>query len=340
MRHQTHAFLSVLIAPLLLAFTAAAAPSAEAPGKPNILFLFADDWGRYAGAYAALDKDAGLNGIVKTPNLDGIAREGVIFRNAFIPAPSCTPCRSSLLSGRYFWNTGRGAILEGAAWDASIPSWPLLLRDAGWKIGKTYKVWGPGSPADAPIGRQENAFEKAGRAPNNFSETATRSVRDGMTVEAAREQILEQVRGNFGDFLRSGEAGKPWIYFFGPTTTHRTWTKGSGKALWGIDPDSLKGHLPRFLPDVPEVREDVADYLGEVQAFDAYVGVLKKRLAETGELENTLIVISGDHGMPGVPAGKCNLHDFGTRVALITRENMEQQEMKELLHPPLERYLK
>ncbi len=79
----------------------------------------------------------------------------------------------------------------------------------------------------------------------------------------------------------------------------------------------MKGKLPAFLPDVPEVREDFADYLGEIQAFDAYIGVLLKQLEEAGELERTLIVISGDHGAPGFPGGKCNLYDFGVGVALV-----------------------
>jgi uncharacterized sulfatase len=77
--------------------------------------------------------------------------------------------------------------------------------------------------------------------------------------------------------------------------------------------------LPPIHPDVPEVREDVADYLGEAQAYDAYIGLLLKKLEETGELENTLFVISGDHGMPGVTNGKCNLYDFGTGVTLAMR---------------------
>jgi arylsulfatase A-like enzyme len=243
----------------------------------------------------------------------------VTFRHAFVNAPSCTPCRSSLLSGRYFFNTGRGAILRGAVWDDTIPSYPLLLRDAGYHLGKSYKVWSPGTPADAPIGGQTHAYEKAGRAPNNFSEEATERVAKGLTVAAAREEILGQVRGNFDAFLADRKPGQPWHYFFGPTTTHRKWIKGSGKALWGIDPDRLKNRMPAFLPDVPEVREDVADYLGECQAVDAYVGVLRERLEAAGELERTLIVASGDHGMPGVPSGKCNLYDHGTAVALFAR---------------------
>src|SRR6478609_2764934 len=128
---------AAVVAALLLAGPAAAAD------RPNIVFCFADDWGRYASAYAALDGKPTANSVVKTPNIDSVAARGVTFRNAFAPAPSCTPCRSSLLSGRYFFNTGRGAILQRAVWDGHIPTFPLLLRDAGYDIGKTAKVWSP-----------------------------------------------------------------------------------------------------------------------------------------------------------------------------------------------------
>ncbi len=289
------------------------------PARPNILFCFADDWGRYASIYATLEKMPSLNQVVKTPNIDRVARAGVVFRRAFVNAPSCTPCRSALLSGRYFFKTGRGAILQTAEWDAAIPSFPHLLRDAGYHIGETYKVWSPGTPDDAPFGAGKYAYEKAGKLPNDFSENMTKMLEEGQSFEAAREKIYGQVKGNFDAFLADRKAGQPWMYWFGPTTTHRRWIKGSGKKLWNIEPDSLKGKLPPFLPDVPEVREDLADYLGEVQAYDAYIGLLLKKLEETGEMDNTLIVISGDHGMPGVSNGKCNLYDFGTSVALIAQ---------------------
>src|SRR5262249_54893871 len=107
--------------------------------------------------------------------------------------------------------------------------------------------------------------------------------------------------------------------WFGPTNTHRSWIRGSGKALWKIEPDALKGKLPAFLPDVPEVREDFADYLGEAQAFDAYIGVLLAELERTKQLDDTLVVLSGDHGPPGFTHGKCNLYDFGVAVTLAVR---------------------
>ena len=117
---------------------------ADQNGRPNVVFFFADDWGRYASAYRKFQGDNTVNQIVNTPNFDRIAAEGAIFNNAHVPVPSCTPCRSSILSGTYFWETGLGAILEGARWDESIPTYPLMLEDKGYHIGYTYKVWSPG----------------------------------------------------------------------------------------------------------------------------------------------------------------------------------------------------
>jgi len=302
---------------MLVWLALAASCAADAP-RWNVLVVFADDWGRHASCYRGLDGRPGLNDVVSTPAIDRLAREGVLFRNAFVSAPSCTPCRSALFAGRHFFQCGRGAILRNAIWDDSIPSFPLLLEAAGYRIGKSYKVWSPGRPVDAPFGGQRRAFEKAGRLPNDFSEHATKMVAAGRTVMEAREAIVAQVRGNFRSFLDEG-GDEPWLFFCGPTTTHRTWVKGSGRSLWGIDPESLRGRMPAFLPDVPEIREDVADYLGEVQAVDAYVAALVAELESRGLLDRTLVVASGDHGMPGVPAGKCELHDHGTAVALVAR---------------------
>lgn len=294
-----------LIAFVLLASIACA------DDRPNILFAFADDWGRYASVYAKLNP-GGPSDLVSTPNFDRIAREGCLFTHAFVNAPSCTPCRSSLLSGQYFWRTGRGAILQGAIWDPNIPSYPLLLEEHGYHIGYTYKCWGPGSPANAPYGANRTSYGKRGGGFNQFSQAVT-AAKDHA---AKKLELLEQVRGNFTDFLADRKPSQPFCYWFGPTNCHRKWTKGSGKDIWGINPDDLKGKMPAFLPDVPEIREDVADYLGEAQAFDAALGVLIKEVEERGELENTLIVISGDHGIPGMPHGKCNLYDAGVHVSL------------------------
>ena len=129
-------------------------------------------------------------------------------------------------------------------------------------------------------------------------------IANGKTVTDAKQVLLDEATGNFDDFLKARPQEKPFCYWFGPTNVHRKWVAGSEKNLWGIDPDDLKGKLPSFLPDVPVVRQDFADYLGEVRAFDEALGLLLNKLETLGELDNTLVVVSGDHGAPGFPRGK------------------------------------
>ncbi len=311
---KAHLFLAALAASHGVQAAKPADP-AQSQKRLNILFAFGDDFGRYASVYAALEVDNELCRMVSTPAFDRVAREGTLFMNAHVPAPSSTPCRSSILSGRYFWNTGRGAILQGARWDASIPSWPLILEQAGYHIGFTYKVWSPGTPANAPYGAQSNCYQKHGNKFCRFSQNASRG--DG--GQAVRQELYDEITGNFEDFLAARPAGEPFCYWWGPTNTHRPWVKGSGKKLWGLDPDRLKGRLPACMPDVPEIREDFADYLGECMAFDSGLAVIIKILEQRGELDNTIIVVSGDHGIPGFPHGKTNLYNLGTRVGLAVR---------------------
>ena len=311
---------------LALMLVAAAGPFAcpvkQACGdspRPNILFAFADDWGRHASAYAKCDGPGTVNDLIKTPNFDRIATEGVLFRHAFVSAPSCTPCRSAVLSGQHFWRTGRAAILNGAIWDFSSPAFPLMLRDAGYHIGKSYKVWSPGVPTDAPHGQSQHSYERGGRRFNQFSQNVTRMTDAGQSIDQAKQQVSDEVSTNFNDFLADRKENQPFCFWFGPTNVHRMWVKGSGKKLWGLDPDELKGKMPKFLPDVHEVREDLADYFGEAMAFDTALGLLIDKLEDIGELDNTIIVVSGDHGAPGFPHGKCNLYDFGSSVPLAIR---------------------
>jgi arylsulfatase A-like enzyme len=299
----------------LLTFVLSVSANAE---RPNILFVFADDWGCYAGAYSEIEDTTPWNDVAQTPYFDRIAAEGVLFRNPFVNSPQCTPSRSSLLSGQYFYRTGLAAVQDGI-WDFTNPSFPMLLRDSGYHAGYSSKVWSPGIPRDAPYGGSEYKYEPAGRKYDKFSQNMYKMMEEGISIEDGKNQLLSAVRDNFDAFLEDRKGDQPFCYWFGATNPHRTWIKGSGKKLWGIDPDDLKGKMPPFLPDVHEVREDLADYFGENLAFDKMLGVLIEKLEEIGELDNTLIVVSGDHGAPGFSYGKCNLYDFGTRVCLAAR---------------------
>ena len=279
--------------------------------RPNILFCFSDDWGRYASIYRD-PKRPGLNDVINTPALDAIGRSGIVFNNAFVSAPSCTPSRAAVVTGMPFYRCGTNAFLRcreyGKARDPykSLPGFSELLVKNG------YHVMHWGKTTNKHAGRR-NLTHKDPIC--NFSQ----AVSAALDQEARKKEIFSFVRSNFRRFLDDNKDGKPFFYWFGPHNSHRQWTKGSGKALWGLDPDSLKGKVPAFLPDVPDIREDLADYLGEALAWDGMVNEFMAELKTRGELDNTLIIVSGDHGMPGMPRGKCNLHDFGSMVSLLVR---------------------
>ncbi|MDB4385705.1 sulfatase-like hydrolase/transferase, partial [Opitutaceae bacterium] len=288
-----------------------------AQDRPNILLLFADDLGRYASAYADPAKPS-VDDIVSTPAFDRIAREGVLVTNAFVSVPSCSPSRAALISGRHFFRNGSHAQLH-TPWNGDrandpwngVRGFALGLQDAGYHIGWSHKMH---ISEDRMGGRKRN-YVKAGRNVNKFSQ----NVAGAPDIALAKEALYEECRQNFQAFLADRKDGQPFYYSFHPTNPHRTWIQGSGKKLWGLDPDQLEGKMPPFLPDVPIVREDLADYLGEGMAFDKSCEVILEELAKTGELDNTLIVISGDHGAPGFPRGKTNLYDFGSRVLFSAR---------------------
>lgn len=284
--------------------------------RPNILLMFADDLGCYASAYRD-EALASPSDVIKTPVFDRVAREGALFLSAHVSAPSCTPSRASLLTGRHFFRNGSHAQLHHP-WSRGVEDpfdevrgMPVVLRDAGYHIGLSLKL----HVRESLWGGKENLYNAGGTRINQYSEVVT-AAKDR---EAARQKIHDEVRRNFRDFLAKRKEGQPFFYSFNPTNTHRSWVRGSGKDLWGLNPDDLEGRLPPVMPDVPALREDFADYLGEAMAFDEACGVLLKMVEDMGELENTLVVISGDHGVPGFPRGKCNVHDLGSKVLLAMR---------------------
>ena len=300
----------------LVLSTLTALSAAVAADRPNLVFLFADDLGRYASAYA--DPAApSPNDVVKTPVMDRIAEEGALFLNAFVSAPSCTPSRGAVYTGRHFFRNGSASQLHNP-WQRGVADpfedvqgMPVALAEAGYHIGWSHK-W---HLRESLMGGRENEFSNHGAEICNFSE----KVSGADDPAAKRRDILEAVRLNFRDFLANRGAGQPFFYSFNPTNTHRAWVRGSGQALWGLDPDDLRGKLPPFLPDTEVVREDFADYLGEVMAFDAACGIILEELEAQGALDDTLVCVSGDHGAPGFPSGKCNVVDFGSTVPLILR---------------------
>ncbi len=294
----------------LLLWSLSILPGASSPARPNIVLLFADDLGRYASAYADPDRPS-PNDLINTPVFDRLAAQGARFEHAYVSSPSCTPSRGALYTGRHFFRNGSFSQLH-SRWTKGAPDpgdrvtgMPETLARAGYHIGWSHKWHIP----ERLMRGKKHQYSPAGSRINNFSEVITKN-------PAARGAVFEAVRGNFRAFLADRKDGQPFLYSFNPTNTHRSWVRGSGKALWGLDPDKLKGKLPPFLPDNETIREDFADYLGEAMAFDAACGVIIDELSKAGELDQTLVVVTGDHGIPGFPRGKCNVHDFGSGVLL------------------------
>ncbi len=308
-----------LLAAALLAGGCASetSPPAPADGRPNIVFAFADDWGRYASAYREPGRPT-LNDVLETPVFDRLANDGVLFWDAHVSAPSCTPSRTAVLTGRHFYRNGSGSQLH-SPWEVGgepdpvleLVSYHQLLEEAGYHAGITYKT----HVASHLYGGEARQYNSAGRRFNRFSQTLSEGETEGER-QRLRGELLDEVRGNLRAFLDDRAEGQPFAWTFSPTNPHRAWTQGSAQSLWGLDPADLEGKMPSFVPDVDVVRQDMADYLGECMAFDAALGVIVNELEAQGLLENTILVVSGDHGAPGFPRGKTNLFDFGTQVPL------------------------
>ncbi|MBX9787603.1 MAG: sulfatase [Pirellulales bacterium] len=246
---------------------AAPASAADEAPRPNIVLCIADDWGwPHASAYG--------DAVVGTATFDRIAREGVLFEQAFVSSPSCTPSRGAIITGQQFWRLGAGGNLH-CEWPADkFAEYPRLLADAGYHVGTYRKAWGPGrgNPAGKPY----------------------------KSVDA---------------FLAARPPGKPLCFWFGSTDPHRPYEQGAG-ARAGLELSRV--HLYPQFPDADVVRNDVADYYFEIERFDHEVGELLEKLAALGELDNTLVVMTSDHGMP-FPRGKTNLYDCGVHVPLAIR---------------------
>ena len=245
--------------------------------RPNIVFIVADDLSPTLGCYG--------DSVAPTPTIDRLARQGILFENAFCTAPSCSPSRASMLTGRYPHQLAEGTNLWGTL-PTRFPNFVNLLEQAGYRVGLTGKGWGPG---DHTVGGYTR--NPAGPSFKSFAE------------------FMQEPSSGPG----AGSAAQPFFFWLGLQDPHRPYEAGLKQSI-GLRPQYL--NVPANLPDSPEVRGDLLDYYAEVarveQAVAAVVGMLEK----TDQLKNTLILVTGDNGMP-FPRAKANLYDAGSRIPLI-----------------------
>ncbi len=264
---------------------------AEEPARPDILFCIADDASYpHMGAYGCR--------WVKTPGFDRVAREGILFNNAYTPNAKCSPSRACILTGRNSWQ------LEEAC--NHIPFFPLQFRtypealaEHGYFVGKTAKGWAPGIARDGNGKKRQLAgkpFEKRKARP------------------PARGISSNDYARNFADFLDARPAGSPWCFWYGAYEPHRGYEYGAGAAKGGKKISDIDA-VPGFWPDNEIVRNDMLDYAFEIEHFDAHLVRMLALLENRGELDNTLVVVTADNGMP-FPRAKGQEYEISNHLPL------------------------
>ncbi len=246
----------------------------EVDKRPNILFCIADDASfPHMGAY-------GTNWI-KTPAFDKVAKEGLLFMNAYTPNAKCAPSRSAILTGRNSWQ------LEEAAnhWNnfpLKFKSYVEVLGENGYTTGFTGKGWGPGRA----ISWDGTPRELTGKAYKDIKMDPPTTKISGNDYSA-----------NFKVFLDSTSTNTPWCFWYGGYEPHRAYEYGTGIGKGKKELSDIK-EVPAFWPDNETVRTDMLDYAYEVEYFDFHLEKIIAALEASGQLENTIIVVTADNGMP------------------------------------------
>ncbi|CFB19755.1 sulfatase [Mycobacterium tuberculosis] len=248
--------------------------------RENLLIVHWHDLGRYLGVYHHPD--------VYSPRLDRLAAEGILFTRAHATAPLCTPSRGSLFTGRYPQSNGLvGLAHHGWEYRTGVQTLPQLLSESGWY--------------SALFGMQhETSYPK----------------RLGFDEFDVSNSYCEYVVAKAQDWLHNRVPaldGQRFLLTAGFFETHRPYPHERYRPA-----DSAAVELPDYLPDTPEVRQDVAEFYGSIATADEAVGRLLDTLADTGLDASTWVVFVTDHG-PAFPRAKSTLYDAGTGIALIIR---------------------
>lgn len=275
---------------LLLQYQAAAGQGATA--KPNILFAIADDASfPHMSAYGT--------DWVKTPAFDRVAEEGLLFTRAYVPNPKCAPSRATILTGRNSWQLEEAAN-HWADFPQKFKVYTEALAEQGYFVGSTGKGWAPGV-----------AKNKAGKsrylAGQPFNEHRLEAIPAGGING-------NDYAANFEAFLDKNPPDEPFAFWYGGHEPHRgyEWQSGikkGGKAMGQVSA------IPGFFPDDDTIRTDLLDYAFEIEHFDQNLARMLTLLEERGELENTLVVVTADNGMP-FPRIKGQTYEYSAHMPL------------------------
>ena len=273
-----------------------------APNRPNIVLIVTDNQGRDAGCYG--------NTVIKTPNLDGLAADGVRMTHAFCTTSSCSPSRSVILTGQYAHANGMYG-LEHAYHHFStfddVQSLPVILGKSGYRTCRAGKLHvGP-----EKVYRFDTTLEVNSRNPVEMAEKAK-------------------------PFITAG-GNRPFFLYFCPYDPHRdhpffTWPEPNRFAnrpegYPGVTPvtyDPKKIAVPSFLPDTPECRAELSEYYQSISRVDQGIGHLFEILRQTGQYDNTVFVYLSDNGS-AFPGALTTLYEPGMRLPCVVRTPYQQR---------------
>ena len=279
---------------LLSLLCACTAEDDEVVGRPNILFCIADDASfPHMGAYGT--------SWVTTPAFDRVAEEGLLFNRAYTPNAKCAPSRSCILTGRNSWQ------LEEAAnhfpfFPAKFATFVEVLGDNGYHAGFTAKGWSPGNPGEV----NGKARELTGKPFHQVK----------MTPPTTEISSIDYA-ANFKAFLDAGADDKPFFFWYGSSEPHRAYEYGSGLRQSSRTLADIT-EVPDMWPDNDSVRTDMLDYALEIDYFDSHLGEMIAELERRGELDNTIIVVTSDNGMP-FPRVKGQEYEMSNHLPLAIR---------------------
>ncbi len=265
------------------------AASAQTPGsRPNVLYIIQEDTGPNHACYG--------EPLVRTPNVDRLASQGIRFNNMFCTGPVCSASRSALMTGRFQNNIGAH---NHRTWDWNKPT------------------------LAAPLGHMSDWFRDAGYFTCNLQPASKSGGMNGAAGSGKVDLNFHHPGANQANFFDGIDWSqrKPGMPFFAHITIVET-HKGAGWKIARqqpkeelVDPDKLK--LAAYYPDSPIARDEYANYLDALHLSDGYVGQLLQRLEREGLARNTIVVLSSDHGP--LFRGKQFLYDGGMRIPLMVR---------------------
>lgn len=263
------------------------AHSQNTGSRPNILFAISDDQSfPHTGAYGCK--------WVNTPAFDYVAEQGLLFMNCYTPNAKCAPSRSSIITGRNSWQLEEAGNHVCIFPDKFKSFCEVLAQETDYAVAYTGKGVAPVVVHDRELtGKEYSQFqqEPVGQGISNTDYAA-----------------------NFKQFLREKPDGKPFFFWYGCHEPHREYQYRIGIEKGNKSIDEID-KVPDFWPDNEVIRTDMLDYAFEIEHFDTHLMKMIRLLEERGELDNTIIIVTADNGMP-FPRCKGNEYEYSNHMPL------------------------